>query len=146
MKLIAHRGNMNGPNPERENTVSYIVEAITLGYDVEVDVWYDPERDIFQLGHDKPDEIVTAAFLKSPQIWCHAKDIVTLRMLHARGTHCFIHDIDPATLTSDNHIWIYPGMELVPDSICVLPELGYNGEIKRCYGICSDYVTNYTHL
>ena len=32
MILIAHRGNINGPNPERENTVSYIQEALDKGY------------------------------------------------------------------------------------------------------------------
>ena len=33
MKLIAHRGNISGPEPERENTMDYIEEAIQLGYD-----------------------------------------------------------------------------------------------------------------
>ena len=41
MKLIAHRGNIDGPNPERENSPEYIEEALKAGYDVEVDVWYD---------------------------------------------------------------------------------------------------------
>ena len=40
MKLIAHRGNINGPNPEKENHPDYINTAIKSGYDVEVDVWF----------------------------------------------------------------------------------------------------------
>ena len=39
IKLISHRGNVNGQNIERENTLSYIDEANFLGYDVEIDVW-----------------------------------------------------------------------------------------------------------
>ena len=37
MKLIAHRGNINGPC-ERENSPEYILETINLGYDCEIDV------------------------------------------------------------------------------------------------------------
>ncbi len=37
MIWIAHRGNLEGPNKERENEPSYLKEAIEAGYDVEVD-------------------------------------------------------------------------------------------------------------
>ena len=37
--LLAHRGNIDGKQPERENSPSYILEAIDSGYSVEVDVW-----------------------------------------------------------------------------------------------------------
>ena len=39
MKLISHRGNLNGRIPERENHPDYIDEAIEAGYDVEIDIW-----------------------------------------------------------------------------------------------------------
>ena len=51
MILISHRGNIMGPNPEQENHPDYIREALNIGYDVEIDVWY---TDKFMLGHDKP--------------------------------------------------------------------------------------------
>ena len=38
MILIAHRGNVNGKNPERENTIEYIEEAIKKGYHCEIDI------------------------------------------------------------------------------------------------------------
>ena len=38
MKLIAHRGNINGPNPEMENNPEYILNTLSLGYDCEIDV------------------------------------------------------------------------------------------------------------
>ena len=46
MKLIAHRGNVNGPNPDKENHTDYINEAIILGYDVEIDVWFVNKPDV----------------------------------------------------------------------------------------------------
>ena len=38
MKLISHRGNLKGPNPQTENHPDQIVECIKKGYDVEIDV------------------------------------------------------------------------------------------------------------
>ena len=40
MILIAHRGNINGSMIEKENSPSYLEEAINLGYHVETDVRY----------------------------------------------------------------------------------------------------------
>ena len=55
MKLIAHRGNINGPDPSKENTPEYIEQAIAQGFDVEVDVRYSPLHSKLYLGHDEPD-------------------------------------------------------------------------------------------
>ena len=52
MKLISHRGNISGPNPERENHPEYIFEVLQAGYDVEIDVWFVDNK--FMLGHDEP--------------------------------------------------------------------------------------------
>ena len=38
MKIISHRGNIRGPNPEKENRPSYIDCALGNGYDVEIDI------------------------------------------------------------------------------------------------------------
>ena len=38
MILIAHRGNVSGPNPEMENNPLYIDRALEKGYDVEIDI------------------------------------------------------------------------------------------------------------
>ena len=61
MILISHRGNINTVNLERENTKSYIQEAIDLGYDVEIDVRYADDK--FWLGHDEPDYEVELEWL-----------------------------------------------------------------------------------
>ncbi len=39
MILISHRGNINGKNEIRENSIFYIMEALSMGFDVEIDVW-----------------------------------------------------------------------------------------------------------
>ena len=41
MKLIAHRGNINGRDLSTENTPDQITACIKQGYDVEVDIRYD---------------------------------------------------------------------------------------------------------
>ena len=60
MKLIAHRGNITGRNPDEENSPDYISQAIQKGYDVEVDVWL---MDGIYLGHDKPQYETSIDFL-----------------------------------------------------------------------------------
>jgi hypothetical protein len=40
MIYISHRGNIDGKKPHLENNPTYIDEAIDLGYDVEIDLWF----------------------------------------------------------------------------------------------------------
>ena len=53
-------------------------------------------------------------------------------------THCFFHQNDSVTLTSEGY-GTYPTQPLTEKSICVLPEL-QKIDVKGCAGICSDYV------
>ena len=53
MKIISHRGNLNGPKLELENTKEYIDIAIENNFDVEIDLW-NVKNEYF-LGHDKAD-------------------------------------------------------------------------------------------
>ena len=41
--LISHRGNVTGPNSDRENHPDYIDRAIEKGFDVEVDIRQNEE-------------------------------------------------------------------------------------------------------
>lgn len=36
MKIISHRGNISGPDPELENNPMYITKALDAGFDVEL--------------------------------------------------------------------------------------------------------------
>ena len=75
MKLISHRGNLEGPNPERENHPDYIYEAIQAGYDVEIDVWWVDGK--FKLGHDEPQYDFPFELFEnySSKLWIHCKNI-----------------------------------------------------------------------
>lgn len=148
MILIAHRGNVNGKNPERENSEEYVREALDRGYHTEVDVWFVKEK-LF-LGHDKPEYPTTLEFLRNDRIICHAKTVPTFNFLLTQGLHCFFHDKDEATLTSQGKIWLYPGKIVCELGILVMPEwesIDYGEEtwidfVKKsnCWGVCSDYV------
>lgn len=140
MKLISHRGNINGRIPMLENIIGYIDLALKKQFDVEVDVWWFNGK-LF-LGHDGPEMEVTIDYLKNPKLWCHAKNAQALREMIDNNVHCFYHDTDACTLTSRGYIWTYPGKPLVKNSIAVLPERHYS-DLSMCLGICSDFIETY---
>lgn len=150
MRLIAHRGNIDGKNPERENSIDYIEEAIEAGYDVEIDVWWHNGK--WRLGHDFEHNGkhygVSLNWLSKHKnkLWCHAKNIYALFHLTANGFHTFYHKTDDVTLTTQNYLWTYPGKKpLTSISIAVKPESeGYTmEELAECAGICSDFISKY---
>jgi hypothetical protein len=140
MILISHRGNIDGPNDVRENSPYYIMEALAMGYQVEIDVWY--EDDCFWLGHDTPYYKTDYKFLMDERLWCHAKNIDALLEMKKYAIHYFWHEQDTVTLTSKNYIWAYPGKQPIKNSIAVMPEL-YKEDISLCRGVCSDFIKKY---
>ena len=147
MILISHRGNINGPLEKKENSPDYINEALKLGFDVEVDVWV--EFGELYLGHDHPKYIINESFLENEKLWCHAKNIESLEyMLKNKKIHCFWHQNDDFTITSNGFIWTYPNKKLTPRSICVLPEIQKKFTVNNedFYGICSDYISKYPRI
>ena len=77
MKIISHRGNLNGPESETENSPKKIEEALKLGYECEIDVWY--QSGVFTLCHDFKNNKhynVNVEFLKKQLI--EIQDIVML--------------------------------------------------------------------
>lgn len=157
MKFISHRGNLKGSCPEKENSPSYICEALNAGYDVEIDVWVQDKK--FYLGHNEATYIVDEYFLKNPKLWLHAKTIRALQVILDKlceNINCFFHQKDDVALTSGGHLWTYPGRRLEYRSIAVLPEtLIFNtlantkissrewASIYSGAGICSDLIIAY---
>jgi hypothetical protein len=148
MILIAHRGNINGRNPELENAPNYLRAAVNVGYNVEVDVWYLGLVDGWWLGHDKPQYRWEGKF--PDKFWCHCKNIEALNEFRANVVYpqvCkyFWHQNDDYTLTSGGHIWAYPGKPLGRyfNSIAVLPETVPGWDISTAVGICSDTIEKY---
>ncbi len=141
MKYISHRGNISGKNVKRENHPLYIMEAIALAFDVEIDVWM--KDGMYYTGHDNPQYAINLSFLENDKLWCHAKNIECFHeMLKNKKIHCFWHQEDFCTLTSRGFVWTYPGQDLFDNSICVLPEASKYEKIS-CYGMCSDYICEY---
>jgi hypothetical protein len=138
MKLIAHRGLTNGPNSQLENKPSQINLAIREGFDVEIDVWY--VHDKIYLGHDRPEYLVDFNFINKPQVWGHAKNYQALEYMLNNGIHCFWHENDERTLTSNGFIWTYPGKETTSKSVIVCLEKELTFSNKNIFGICGDYV------
>ena len=142
MILIAHRGNTNGVDTKKENTVEYIEAALKKGYHCEIDICkFDGEK--FYLGHEEPGEAVTLDWLQVNQVWCHAKDYKVLEAMITLGVHCFWHQSDKYTLTSRGWIWAYPGQPGGRYTIAVHPEKLHPGDVQKFAGVCSDYVEKF---
>lgn len=141
IKLIAHRGNLEGPT-ELENHPDYLLRALSQGFDCEVDVWLINGK-IF-LGHDKPEYMVNEAFLEKTGFWLHAKNLEALDYLVSQKLACFWHENDAYTITSNGYIWANIGKPVTPNTILVsLSKADSFSTMKTIpYGICSDYVLN----
>jgi hypothetical protein len=144
MKIISHRGNLIGQNIEWENHPDYIKAAVSIGFDVEIDVWYISGT-LF-LGHDSPQYSINKNFLKDLPLWCHAKNIEALEYMINSNLHCFWHETDKVVLTSKNYLWTFKNNMLTSKSICVLPELQPDVSYDNAYGICTDYPVKYKNL
>ena len=118
MIYISHRGNTKG-RTDKENHPDQILEALSQGFDVEMDVWLIDGN--ICLGHDFPEHEVKIDFLINSRFWCHAKNIVALEEMLKHGIHCFWHQEDDVVLTSNNFLWTYPCRQLTQRSIAVMP-------------------------
>ena len=142
MRLISHRGNVDGKYPQYENLPEYVDKALDLGYDVEVDVWYISES-LF-LGHDKAEYTITLDWLldRSENLWIHCKNHEALEYLSETNLHYFWHDSDDVTITSKGIIWSHPKIKPIKKSVAVLPELN-DWDLNYCLGVCSDSIMDY---
>lgn len=137
MKIISHRGNINGSEPHLENSPIFIQRALEQGFDVEIDVWLT-DAGLF-LGHDDPVYPITTQFLKNEKLWCHAKNLEALEFMLENKIQCFWHQNDDRTITSSGFIWTHSNCdELGPKSIACW--IDGNGDYPtECYGVCTDY-------
>ena len=142
MIKISHRGNINGPDPENENTIGSISLAIQRGYSVEIDTWVIDGKIYF--GHDKPITLINESVIDKigDRGWFHCKNLEALTFLSKfKDINYFYHNNDDYTLTNKNYIWTYPGKEISKNCIMVnlsMPNL--NNLNVWPAGICSDYM------
>lgn len=143
MIYISHRGNVDGKQSQLENNPSYIDTALSLGYDVEIDIWMI-EGGLY-LGHDEPQYGVSQDWLNKryEHLWIHCKNTEAMEWFNLiGGFNYFWHEEDTMTLTSKNYMWAYPDKQPIKRSIAVMPEI-YNDDVSKCLGICSDVIQNY---
>jgi len=145
MKYISHRGNLNGPNPVRENAPDYIGEAIAAGFEVEMDLRMVGGH--LYLGHDYPQYRVATSWIDHWQdkLLLHIKDTASLNyvMMNRSKWHYFCHEHDRFTFTSQECVWLHD-LSLQASLTTIVPlisrELLASYKNREVYAICSDYV------
>jgi hypothetical protein len=142
MKIISHRGNLNGPDISTENRPDQILKALNHKFDCEVDLWVDNGK--FFLGHDNPCYEIERDFLKKDGLWIHAKNFNAINFLAETNLHWFWHEHDKMTLTSRGERWCYPGFYCT-NGITVLEDMVFPEKLDKllCKGFCTDYPMKY---
>jgi hypothetical protein len=141
-KIISHRGNLNGIDPNNENNPLIIKRALNRGFEVEIDVWRVEKK--YFLGHDEPKYEVSKDFLLDRRLWCHAKNKEAFEKMLENNIHCFWHENDKYTLTNKGIPWCFPdnyhenGITVIFGKDKIPP--------KNIGGICTDYPLYYSKL
>lgn len=145
MKIISHRGNLEGPKSAIENSPEAIEFAISQGFECEIDLWSTAKEQFF-LGHDSAEYLVGLDWIleKSNKLWIHCKNYSALsHLLSIRmDLNFFWHQEDDHVLTSKSYIWSYPGRKVDRNSIGVLPENWEESQLadlNSCFGVCTDF-------
>lgn len=142
MIKISHRGLIKGPNPNGENNPVDLIGAISMGFDVETDVWLTDEG-LF-LGHDNPEHPIDKEFIEAikDEAWFHCKNLEALSYFvnEIPDAKFFWHQEDDYALTSNGYIWTYPGKPITNKSIVVLLEPADLTLFEDAYGVCTKYL------
>jgi len=149
MRLISHRGNVDGKYPQYENLPEYVEKAMSLGYDCEIDVRFiDGE---WFLGHDKPQYKIDLDWIieNNLKLWVHCKNVEAIQefkrleeWVQLKSINYFWHQEDDVTITSQGFVWAHPKIQPPNDSIAVMPD-NYKWDLKNVLGICSDFIAKY---
>jgi len=140
LRHIAHRGNLRGPIPSRENRQDYIDQALERGFEAEVDVWAINEN--LWLGHDSPQYETNLNWLeeRSSHLWVHCKNLGAVDYLASTELNWFFHNQDDLTITNKGFLWCFPGMTLLSTEFVMLSFGHEKPPIpSNAIGICSDY-------
>lgn len=158
MLLISHRGNISGKNFKRENSQSYLQEALDAGYFVEMDIIYGDGK--YYHGHEwggrrgEVDPDFLGRNWQKLLIHCKDRESIIFCAENFSPLNYFYHDRDDFALSS--YMWSIAHSRIldqiafnddnyVDGSVCMLPEkFGLSKEsLKNCSGICSDIISFY---
>jgi hypothetical protein len=146
--VYSHRGNLEGPNPSKENLPEYIYKALAEDFKVEIDLRV--KGGSLYLGHDEPQYPVSWTWLsnRSGRLLVHVKDLNAIRIESALwdSFHCFCHVGDPFTITSWGQMWIHDlTLPWAADSIIPLittdqiKQFLSRAQTEHVHGICTDF-------
>lgn len=140
MKIISHRGNVDGVNTNLENNPKQVDNVIDMGCDVEVDLRVKDGE--LYLGHDYSQYLIDNEWLtnRGDNLWIHAKDQDSVNFLKKTKLNWFWHDKDDMTLTSHGFIWSNIG-KYFEGGITVSIE--YNTLPDYLLGVCTDEPLKY---
>jgi hypothetical protein len=136
--IISHMGNIDGRQPEKENTLPYVQEALKAGWHVCINVVF--RNGAFLLPSARGLYSVPPAMLSKQRVWCRAYDADTADALCNINAHCFILSESFMSFTSSQFIWTMPPHALVSRSIAAFPELAEPGWLEKAEpaGLCSN--------
>lgn len=145
MIYFSHRGNLTGPQPDKENAPDYIDKAIAAGFSVEIDLRMIGDQ--LYLGHDFPQYPVSKDWIDKRflDLAIHLKDLESLQYVirHWTNWHHFCHQSDAFTMTSWGLIWLHD-IDRPIDRTCIIPLLSADSvesyRQSSMYGVCSDYI------
>lgn len=144
MRVISHRGNINGPKSCKENHPDSILAALNQGFDCEIDVWFIKSE--FFLGHDFPEYKINRDFMwENGNLWIHCKDFGALEELSCckdLNNNVFYHNVDDYTITSKGFVWAYPGKKVGRNCVIVVKDTFEYDCIEHksiISGVCTDY-------
>lgn len=148
MKIISHRGNINGPVEETENDPKQILFCIESGYDVEIDLRI--KNGVPYLGHDHAEHEISAGWISSlkKHLWIHVKeyDALVWLMENVPDAAFFCHESDRYTLVSNGYVWSHDLSNSMTDK-CIIPLLSLEQiesydftSQSNLYAVCTDYV------
>lgn len=144
LRLIAHRGNLRGPEPTKENRQDYVDQALTMGFEAEIDVWGSDGK--LWLGHDSPQYETNFTWLeeRSLSLWVHCKNVAAVDYLSGSPLNLFFHNQDALTITSQGIVWCLPGVSLPSKKFVMLSFAAEKPPIPtNAMGVCSDYLASW---
>lgn len=136
--IISHLGNLNGRQPEHENTLAYLQAALKKGWHICADVVFQHGK--FLLPSQKKLTPVPPAFFSNQKVWCRAHDPATIDALCYINVHTIPVSTADVVLTSAQFLWTLPPTTLTPRSIAVFPEFADAAWIaeNEHAGICTN--------
>lgn len=139
MLLISNKGNTNGSIPHLENTIEHVDNALSLGYNVKIDIWYHNKK-LF-LGQDGPKNEITWPWLikNADYFWLNCMNVNTFSFLveNGKSLNFFYNTEDDVTITSKGIPWSSGKTPIKGTMTC--DESNISGSL----GLCSDRVQNW---